>query len=97
MKWLFWQAAWTATLKQQLTEEAATDYGISTEDYLKAMDMHPSTEFMPRMRCPDPIEMDHMRAFVLANAREKAREKESFNHIRALNAAAYLRNSANHS
>ena len=89
------QAAWTATLKQRLSEEAAADYGVPVDEYLKAMDMHVATEFMDRPKLMDPIEADHLRAFVLANAHEKAREADAFNHIRSLNAAAYLRDSAN--
>ena len=90
-----WQAAWTATLKQRLSEEAAAEYGVTIEEYLKAMDMHVSTEFIERPKLMDPIEADHLRAFILANAREKARKADSFNEIRALNAAAFYRDSAN--
>jgi hypothetical protein len=79
------------TLRQQETELAAAGYGISVDEYLRAMDLHPSTEFVARPAW-DPIEADHMQAILIANARSRARETASpLDFVRKLNMDAYER------
>ena len=91
-------AAWSATLRQQVCEEAAVEYGISTEEYLDAMGLICNTEFKRRPKLMDPIEADHAAAFIIANAKEKKRVREeaadTMRHVRELNMQAYMR--ANH-
>ena len=58
---------------------------------MKAMDLMVSTEFAPRPKLMDPIEADHMHAIITANTLAKAREANSFNYIKELNMAAYMR------
>ena len=64
---------------------------VTVEEYLKAMDMYPSTEFTERPKLMDPIEADHYHAFVIANTRERTRQADAFNAIRELKVAAYMR------
>ena len=84
-------AAWTATLRQNVSEEAAQEYGISVTDYLRAMDMHCCNEFKQRPTLMDPIEADHLQAMLTANTREKQRERDTMRRVRELNQAAYYR------
>ena len=46
---------------------------LTVEEYLHAMDLSPATEFKQRPALMDPIMADHMRAFTIANAKEKQR------------------------
>ena len=86
--------ACAADARACLRPERRRPWQISVEDYLKAMHMHPSTEFAARTAF-DPIEADHLRAMLVANAREREREIDRLHmmreRLRALNLAAYER------
>ena len=65
---------------------------LTVEEYLHAMDLSPATEFKQRPALMDPIMADHMRAFTIANAKEKQRALNPVGpDLKALNMAAYER------
>ena len=64
---------------------------ISVEDWLRAVDMYPTTEFTPRPALMDPIEAEHLHAMIVANMLERQREANAFKMLRELNMDCWRR------
>ena len=88
-------AAWTATLKQRKIEKDAASAGMTVEDFLRATNQFPCTDWKARPES-DIMDLDYMKAFEYANRRERQREEEKAADERAAIAAGLTAEQVNY-